>query len=575
MDYGTGAVMVVPAHDQRDFEFALKYDIPIKIVISPTQYKLTVEKMKQMKRAFVDPGVLVNSEQFNGTNNIDAIEEISEMLEKKEWGERTINYKIRDWLISRQRFWGTPIPVIYCDKCGVVPVPYEDLPVLLPKASKAKFTGSGNPLETVPDFVNAKCPKCGAKARRETDTMDTFIDSSWYFIRFCSAQYEEGPFDPKAVKYWMPVDQYIGGIEHAILHLLYARFFTKAIRDLGLISFDEPFSRLLTQGMVVKDGAKMSKSLGNTVDPAELIDKYGPDTARLFILFAALPQKELEWSDKGVQGSFRFLNRVWHLIETNKKNLSIGKINHSKLNSKDKYIVSKTHRTIKKVTNYIGEFRHSLAAGAIMELANDIMRYKEKNKEVYSFAIRNLALLMAPFTPHLAEEIWKTIGMKTFVSIEKWPDYDEERIDKEAEAAEEMIEQTRRDILSLLELTGIENPKRIQLFVSEEWKYPLFESVKKHLEKTRDPGAIIKDIMKTDLRSYGKEVSRIVPSLVKDQSKIASTILSQKGEIAALKEGSVMLREEFSAEITITAAELSKEAKAKNAMPGRPAILIE
>ncbi|HDD46401.1 MAG TPA: leucine--tRNA ligase, partial [Candidatus Aenigmarchaeota archaeon] len=295
-EYGGGAVMAVPAHDQRDFEFAKKHGIEIKVVIRPGDKEL---KAEEMERAYVDDGIMVNSGKFNGMHNREAMKKIVEYLEELGVGKAKVEYKLRDWLISRQRYWGTPIPIIYCEKCGVVPVKEEDLPVLLP--DDVKFTGKGNPLQTSKTFLNVSCPKCGGKARRETDTMDTFFDSSWYFFRYCSPNTSNAPFDKEAVEYWCPVDQYIGGIEHATMHLIYARFFTKALRDLGLVSIDEPFTNLLTQGMVIKDGAKMSKSLGNVVDPGEMIEKYGADTVRLFILFASSPEKELEWSDKGIE----------------------------------------------------------------------------------------------------------------------------------------------------------------------------------------------------------------------------------------------------------------------------------
>jgi len=355
MEYGTGAVMAVPTHDQRDFDFAKKYNLPLKVVITPKK----LLKEDEMTEAYIDEGILVNSAQFDGLDNKKAIEKISDFIEKKGFGKRAINYKIRDWLISRQRYWGTPIPVVYCEKCGIVPVSEKDLPVLLPK--DVKFSGSGNPLETSSSFVNCKCPKCGGKAKRETDTMDTFVDSSWYFLRYCSPKFDKAPFDKEAVEYWMPVDQYIGGIEHAILHLLYARFFTKALRDLGLCNVDEPFTRLMTQGMVIKDGAKMSKSLGNVVDPADIIKDYGPDTARLFILFAALPEKELDWSDQGVKGAFKFLNKFYSLVEDNRKNISLGKIDFKQINSKDKYMLSLMNHLIKDVTENIEQFKFSLA----------------------------------------------------------------------------------------------------------------------------------------------------------------------------------------------------------------------
>lgn len=570
-EYGTGAVMAVPAHDQRDLDFAKKYKLPVKIVINPAEFDLNPEKLS---RAYTQEGTLINSDQFNGSQNKNAIEDISIWLEENKKGKRTINYKLRDWLISRQRFWGTPIPIIYCEKCGTMPVPYENLPVKLPKGNKAKFTGKGNPLETVKEFVNTTCPKCRGKARRETDTMDTFIDSSWYFIRFCSPQFEDGPFKKNETKYWMPVDQYIGGIEHAILHLLYARFFTKALRDLGLTDVNEPFSRLLTQGMVIKDGEKMSKSVGNIVDPADISDKFGPDTARLFILFAALPEKELDWSDKGVLGSFKFLNRVWNLLEENKNQISLKPIDNNSLNSKDKYIISKTHQVIKTITENIDSFKQSLAVGALMELANALIRYQNKNKEVFGFGLKSLIQVLSPFAPHLGEEMWETIGMKGYVSTSKWPEFDENKIDKDAIAAEELIVNTRKDILSVLELTKIKKPKKIKLFISTEWKYELFEIIKKELLITRNVGDIIKKVMQTDLKMYGKEVSKLIPVLLKNSSKIPETIISQQKEIDVLNEALDMLKTEFG-NIKIILADESKETKSKQAQPGKVAILIE
>ncbi|MCK5234639.1 MAG: leucine--tRNA ligase, partial [Candidatus Aenigmarchaeota archaeon] len=344
MDYGTGAVMAVPAHDRRDFDFAKKYKLPVKVVIQPKGKKLDASKMKE---AYINPGVLVNSAEFDGIDNESAKAKITKWLEKKKLGRKTINYKLRDWLISRQRYWGTPIPIVYCDKCGIVPVPEEELPVVLPKG--AKFDGKGNPLETVESFVDVKCPLCSGKARRETDTMDTFVDSSWYFFRYTDNMNDKLPFGMKEHKYWMPVDQYIGGVEHAILHLLYARFFTKALRDIGLTAVDEPFRRLFTQGMVLKDGVKMSKSVGNVVDPGLIIGKYGADTARLFIMFAALPEKELEWSDKGVIASYRFLNKVHNLVADNKGKIISFKADAGKLDAKSKYLLSLVHKTIRNV----------------------------------------------------------------------------------------------------------------------------------------------------------------------------------------------------------------------------------
>jgi len=569
MEYGTGAVMVVPAHDRRDFEFAKKYKIPIKVVITPKQYELKADKMS---RAYVEEGILINSSRFNGTGNLDAIEEISKWMEKNNYGKRTVQYKLRDWLISRQRYWGTPIPMIYCDKCGLVPVPYKDLPVKLPK--NVKFTGRGNPLETVNNFVNCKCPNCKGKARRETDTMDTFVDSSWYFIRFCSPKYDKGPFDKKISNYWMAVDQYIGGIEHAILHLLYARFFTKALRDLGLIDVDEPFSRLMTQGMVIKDGAKMSKSLGNVVDPAEITDNYGPDTGRLFILFAALPEKELDWNDKGVNGAFRFLNKVYNLVDGNIKNISLNGRGDGKLNEKDRFVFSKMHITIKSVTENIENFKYNMAIGNIMEFTSTLQKYNEKNKAIFGECVKNLILLLNPFTPHISEELWSKINGKGFASLQKWPSYDENKIDKEAEALEYGLEKTKKDIYSVMELAKIEKPDKIRIFIADSWKYDFIRRLKKEMEKTRNLGQIIKGFAKSDLDIYIKEISKLTQKLVKDETKLPKAVVDRKKEIAYLKNSLEELKQEFKCDIEVIDKE-SKEEKAKQAMPGKVAILIE
>jgi len=459
-EYGAGAVMGVPAHDQRDFDFARNYKIPVKVVIQSDAYEV---EEKKMNRAYLEDGHLVNSGEFNRIPNRDAVEEISKKLEKLKKGKRTINYKLRDWLISRQRYWGTPIPIIYCEKCGAVHVPYKDLPVKLPK--NVKFTGSGNPLETSKDFVNTKCPKCSGKARRETDTMDTFIDSSWYFIRYCSPKENKLPFDKKVVNYWMPVDQYIGGIEHAILHLLYARFFTKALRDLGMHKIDEPFARLLCQGMVIKDGAKMSKSFGNVVDPKEIMDNFGPDTARLFILFAASPEKELDWSDKGINGAFRFLKRVCALVE---------KVDNSKANDR---LLNKIHRTIKAVTENIENFDNNKAVVSLYDYANYLGTLEKIPREAYE----NLLLLMSPFTPHICEELWEKIGNKPFISLAKWPKFDSKKISDKIEKEESLIESTIADIRNVLNLVKIE-PKKIYLYVIPKEKETFLEK-KALLEK--------------------------------------------------------------------------------------------
>ncbi|HHX23230.1 MAG: leucine--tRNA ligase [Tepidanaerobacteraceae bacterium] len=425
LSYGTGAVMGVPAHDQRDFEFAKKYDLPIKAVITPKDNVLVSEEMTE---AYVDEGILINSDRFNGMNNVQAIQAIGQYMENQGIGEFKVNYKLRDWLISRQRYWGAPIPMVYCNNCGIVPVPEEDLPVILPKDIEFNPRGT-SPLLESEEFLNTTCPKCHGPARRETDTMDTFMCSSWYFYRYTDARNNESVFDRKKVNYWMPVDQYIGGVEHAILHLMYSRFFNKVARDAGLVKVDEPFKNLLTQGMVLKDGVKMSKSLGNTVSPEDIIDKYGADTARLFILFAAPPDRDLEWSDQGVEGCFRFIQRVWRLV------LELSDKLNEEIDSgkKDQDIRRLTHKTIKKVTEDVSDrFNFNTAISAIMEMVNGLNSNKDGlSKAVIKEAMENLLLLLAPFAPHITEELWHNIGHKQSIHKMPWPKYDPEVLTEE------------------------------------------------------------------------------------------------------------------------------------------------
>jgi len=429
-DYGTGAVMAVPAHDQRDFEFARKYGLPIKVVITPSDKQL---KSEELECAYVEEGVLINSGEFDALSNVDAIDKITKHLEKIGKGGHSVSYRLRDWLISRQRYWGTPIPVIYCDSCGIVPVPEDELPVVLPE--DVEFTGKCNPLETSLSFVHCTCPQCKSPARRETDTMDTFVDSSWYFFRYTSPDCRTLPFDTKKANYWMSVDQYIGGIEHAIMHLLYSRFFTKALRDIGLTNEDEPFKRLLTQGMVLKDGAVMSKSRGNIVDPGDIIGEYGVDTLRLFVLFSAPPVKELEWSTDGITGAYRFLNRVWNIVIEN-LSFIIGngekKIDYENLDELEKRLLSRINYTMKKVTDDIERFHFNTAISALMELTNELYKFiqekglKEKGmgNSVFTLGISRLIELLSPFTPHIAEELWNIIGRVGMVSTISWPSYE-------------------------------------------------------------------------------------------------------------------------------------------------------
>jgi len=421
MDYGTGAVMGVPAHDERDFAFAKKYDLPITIVIQPKNGENYT--LEQMENAYTEDGILVNSDQFNELNNREAIHIIGKHLDENNKGKLTTTYRLRDWLISRQRYWGTPIPMVNCEECGTVPVPLEQLPVILPE--DVTFDGKNNPLATSESFIHTTCPSCGKPAHRETDTMDTFIDSSWYYFRYASPHEETKPFDSKQANKWLPVDEYIGGIEHAVLHLLYSRFFTKVLYDSGLISFQEPFKSLLTQGMVLKDGTKMSKSKGNVVSPNEIIDKYGADTGRLFILFAAPPDRDLDWSDSGVEGSHRFLNRVWRMVQ---QNLEVVTSTQSAnvTTDEEKELRRMIHVTIKRVTEDVGERSNfNTAISAVMELVNKIYSYSG-DKGLLREAIQTVVVLLAPMSPHITEELWQMMGHTESIHLQEWPSYNEE-----------------------------------------------------------------------------------------------------------------------------------------------------
>jgi len=426
-EYGTGAVMGVPTHDERDWMFADTYNLPKKLVVNNPEGTLTLESMDH---AYVDAGVLVNSGEFTGMDSEKAKPAIIDWIEAQQVGQKRVNYRLRDWLISRQRYWGAPIPVIYCPKCGEVLVPKEDLPVKLPE--NVNFSaGSVSPLAQAEDFVNCTCPKCGGKARRETDTMDTFMCSSWYYMRYTDPKNDKAPFSDEQVNYWMPVDQYIGGIEHAILHLLYSRFFTKVLKDAGLVNFNEPFKNLLTQGMVIKDGSKMSKSKGNVISPEEIISKYGADTARLFILFAAPPERDLEWNDQGVEGAYRFLKRVWRIISEFEDVMKQNVVDYdtAALAKDEKELRRILHVTIKKVTEDIGErFNFNTAISSIMELVNAFYNVKDKkdlNAGLVHEVIVDLLKLLAPFAPHMTEELWSLIIADGSVHKAKWPVYDE------------------------------------------------------------------------------------------------------------------------------------------------------
>jgi leucyl-tRNA synthetase len=429
-EYGTGAIMCVPAHDKRDFDFAKKYNLSIREVILKTKDRRP--KTKDLKDVYEGEGYLVNSGEFSGLSSQEAKEKIADYMERKKIGRRAVNYKLRDWLISRQRYWGTPIPIIYCHSCGEVPVAEEDLPVLLPEAVEFLPTGQ-SPLTQIEGFLYTFCPKCGRKAKRETDTMDTFVDSSWYYLRYISPDEEKAPFISEDVNRWFPVDQYIGGVEHAILHLMYSRFINKFLFDCGLVNFVEPFKRLFTQGMIVKDGAKMSKSKGNVVTPDYIIEKYGADTMRLYILFMGPPEKDVEWHEEGLLGCWRFIQRALRLVDIfkNHRNIETGE----KLNNSEKELLKRIHYTIREVTADLeGNFQFNTAISRIMELVNQT--YKSLNegyvrKAIFKEAVDTIFLLLAPFTPHISEEVNSMFGYTMPVLKRKWPAYKKEYLEEE------------------------------------------------------------------------------------------------------------------------------------------------
>ena len=510
-DYGTGAIMAVPTHDQRDFEFANKYNLRLRVVIKPLEEDLSEETMKE---AYEGDGTLVNSGPFDGQRNVEALDSIAQYLESKGMGYKTVNFKIRDWNISRQRYWGAPIPIIYCDKCGTVPASEDDLPVLLP-IDLAMRPNGGSPLPFEPSFFETTCPKCQGKARRETDTMDTFVESSWYFDRFTCPHYDRGPLDPKSVDYWMPVDQYIGGIEHAILHLLYSRFYTRVLRDLDYLKVSEPFANLLTQGMVCKETlecpehgflypyevkdkrcvhcrsdiiigntVKMSKSKKNVIEPEELIDRYGADTVRMFCLFASPPERDLEWSDQGVEGSFRFLNRVWRLVVDNLEKISTVTIHEGKesLPGHLRDLHRKTHQTIKKVTNDIEDrFHFNTVISAVMELINEVNKYLNSDQDegdlgwsVVKEAVETSVVMLSPVVPHITEELWHMLGHEKSLLTVLWPSYSAKALEVEKRLIVLQVNgkvRSRIEVPASLGQKEMEaealKDKRVQLFIGE------------------------------------------------------------------------------------------------------------
>ena len=545
--YGSGIVMC-DAHDKRDFKFARKYNIPLKFVISKDGKYVDANHVKE---AYTQDGLLFGSGKFDGMSNREALPKMAEWLERNHYGKRAINYKLRDWLVSRQRYWGTPIPIVYCKKCGTVSVPEKELPVKLPE--KVKF-GKGNPLETSKSFVETSCPKCNGKARRETDTMDTFFDSSWYFLRYINSKNKKKAFEKMDAEYWMPIDQYIGGAEHACMHLIYARFFTKALRDLNFIRLDEPFTALFNQGMVhAEDGKVMSKSLGNVVDPIGVSSKYGTDALRLFLVSVAGPDKDFSWSSTGIEGTSKFINKL------------VAHFEKLKLGKSSRRIQSKINSSIQSITEEINKFNYNIAVIRLREL------FESLEQEMLKKDAESFLKLLSPFCPHITEELWQKLGNKPFISTQKWPEADKSKIDPVLEYGEELIDSTIQDIKEILKLVKINNPKNISLFIAEDWKYDFMKKLKKEMEKTRN----ISDLIKSSLiKGHEKEISRLIPSIVKDPAKIPSSILSSEKEFRIFNNNINKFEKEFNCKFSITLSKNSEEAKAKQAFPGKPSIIV-
>jgi leucyl-tRNA synthetase len=480
MEYGTGAIMSVPAHDQRDYEFARKYDLDIIEVIRPD------EGGYDGSAAYEGPGELVNSGEFNGLKADEAIKKITSYLKSQGTGRKSTQYKLRDWLISRQRFWGTPIPVIYCSSCGIVPVREDELPVRLP--DDIEFSGVGNPLKTSKKFKEATCPKCGKTGKRETDTMDTFVDSSWYFLRYVNPKESTKPFVSEDVNRWLPVDQYIGGIEHAVLHLLYSRFFTRVLNDMGFVDFKEPFKNLLCQGMVLKDGAKMSKSKGNVVSPGDIIEKYGADTERLFILFASPPVKDLEWSDSGVKGCYRFINKLWKL--------AAEECVHEKLTEKDdKEFEMLLNLTIKGVTEDIKEgFRLNTAIAKIMELVNSIKKLPAGTK-IKRKGVEIAVSLLGPFAPHTSNEMWEMLSKKSRLDKADWPEYDKAVI-KETKKTIELPVTINGKLRAKITVSEFDSKEKVLDMARSDERIKSFMEGSEIIKKIYVPGKIINFVIK-------------------------------------------------------------------------------
>ena len=596
-EYGAGAVMAVPGHDQRDFEFAKKFDIPIKVVIQPFDYELNAEKMI---RAYEGDGTLVNSNEFDGMENRSAINAISKKLSSIDVGQETVNYKLRDWLISRQRYWGCPIPIVYCDTCGIVPVPFNDLPVELPK--DVTFTGRGNPLKTSETYVNVPCPKCGKQAKRETDTMDTFVDSSWYFFRYCDPNEKNLPYKKEIADYWMNVDFYAGGIEHAILHLMYARFFTRVARDLGLHKFDEPFQRLLTQGMVNKahpycsncetfamkaemqnetckrcgtkyilKSVKMSKSLGNTVDPIGLMNKYGADASRFFILFGASPESGLEWSDEGIGFAYKFIKNIFYLL------LEPIKPVREKHSISDQLILYNLHKTIKTVSESFDKVALRDVINHIIQFTSELRKYKEGGgqNDIFNECIEKLILLFHPIAPHITEELWEILGKEGFVTIAPWPSYNDNILTRENEFKRNLLNTIIEDIHNIKQATKTDKLNEITIIIADEWKFKFYTDLLSLIEKTTNQGIITKEIMEHDeYKKHSKFVVQTIKKVLKNIGKYSNVILSASEEYQFFEDIASIVEKRFDCKVTVLFEKESNEKKAIQALPGKPALII-
>ena len=597
-EYGAGAVMAVPGHDQRDFEFAKKYNIPIKVVIQPFEYELNADRMT---RAYERDGILVNSDEFDGMENRSAIDSISKKLESIGMGEKTVNYKLRDWLISRQRYWGCPIPIIYCETCGIVPVPLNELPVELPK--DVTFTGRGNPLKTSETYDKVPCPKCGKQAKRETDTMDTFVDSSWYFFRFCDPDEKNLPYKKEIADYWMNVDQYIGGIEHAIMHLLYARFFTKVARDLGLHKFNEPFQRLLTQGMVnkahpfcpecetfamkaemlnesckrcgtefVMKSVKMSKSYGNTVDPIGIMDRYGADASRLFILFGASPKSGLEWSDEGVDFAFKYVKNTFKLLIESPEVIRKDKM------IRDTLIEYNLNKTIKIVTEALENISIREAINELIQFTSELNKYKNEgvNEDIFDKCKKILAILLHPFVPHMTEEVWEILRQEGFLSLAKWPGYDKKYLTTDNDYKWNLLSNTIDSINHIILIIKKVKLEKISIITAADWKYKFMRKLFSLINKTKDQKEIMNRIMEDELfRIQGKFISQTIRKVLKNLGRYTKSPLSALDEYDFFAQIKLIFEKKYNCKVSINSENDSKEMKAAQALPGKPAIVIK